>query len=219
MTTQANQDSTNMPALVVFGRDEAGKAHASSFAQGEAKLAEKAAGLMGLRLLPISTEVEQVLAAQVPKGRVFASGKAFVPFVKATLFLELQTAALNSGVKPLKLLTGPTASGVGEPSPAAPESTTSSKKPSQASGSGPARQPCGWADIQVGAIVLAADPPYLGWYEAVVLAVAGQDRCTLRWCDWPDDPPVVRCRVQLALMHPAYMPEPPLEPTLPLEAA
>src|SRR3954447_16758635 len=81
MTTRPNENPTNMPALVVFGRDEAGKAHASSFAQGEAKLAERAAGLMGLRLLPVITEAEQALAAKVPRGRVFASGKAFVPFV------------------------------------------------------------------------------------------------------------------------------------------
>src|SRR6476620_10331478 len=41
------------PAVVVFGRDEAGKAHASWFDHGEAALAEKAAGLMGLRVLRV----------------------------------------------------------------------------------------------------------------------------------------------------------------------
>ena len=40
---------------------------------------------------------------------MFASGRAFVPFVKDALLTELQAAALNSGVKPLKLLTGPAA--------------------------------------------------------------------------------------------------------------
>lgn len=207
MTTQANQNPPHAPALVVFGRDEAGKAHASWFDQGDAKLAKKAAGLMGLRLLPVTTEAEQALAAKVPKGRVFASGKAFVPFVKAALFLELQTAALNSGGKPLKLLTGPTASGAGEPSPATPEPATSSKKASKANGSGPAKQPCGWADIQVGAIVLASSPPkFLEWYECLVVGVDGDDSFTLRWCDWPDEPTFVRRRVQIGLMHPAHQP-------------
>ena len=56
---------------------------------------------MGLRLLPVRTDTERALAAKVPKGRVFASGRAFVPFIKASLFTELQAAALNSGVKPL----------------------------------------------------------------------------------------------------------------------
>jgi hypothetical protein len=219
MTTRPNENPTDAPALVVFGRDEAGKAHASWFDQGDAKLAKKAAELMGLRVLAISTEAERALAAKVPKGRVFGSGKAFVPFVKAGLFLELQTAALNSGVKPLKLVTGPTAGEVGEPSPAPPEPTPS-KKASKANGSGPVKQPCGWADIQVGAIVLASAPPkYFEWYECRVLAVEGEDSFTLRYCDWPDEPTFVRRRVQLGLMHPAHQPEPPLEPEPSLEAA
>ncbi len=84
---------------------------------------------MKLRLLPIRTEAEQALAARVPKGRVFASGRAFVPFVKAALFLELQTAALNSGVKPLTLITSPTTGGAGEPPSAAPAPAASTEQP------------------------------------------------------------------------------------------
>jgi hypothetical protein len=80
-------------AVVVFGRDEAGKPHAAWFDQGEASLAEKAADLMGLRVLRVHTDEHRALAAQLPHGRVFASGRAFVPFVKAALFLQLQTAA------------------------------------------------------------------------------------------------------------------------------
>lgn len=219
MTAPANPNPTHAPALVVFGRDEAGKAHASWFDQAEAKLAEKAAGLMGLRHLPINTDAERALAAKVPKGRVFASGKAFVPFVKAALFLELQTAALNSGIKPLQLLTGPTPSGVNEPTPTAPEPAAPSKL-SKANGSGPGKQPCGWADIQVGAIVLAAAPPrHTEWYECVVIAIEGEDQFTLRYCDWPNEPPFVRRRVQLGLMHPAHTPEPPVEAEPPVKAA
>ena len=71
-------------------------------AQSEADLATKAAELMGLRLLPIRTDTERALAAKVPRGRVFATGRAFVPFIKAALLTELQAAALNSGVKPLE---------------------------------------------------------------------------------------------------------------------
>ena len=66
------------------------------------------------------------------------------------------------------------------------------------------KQPCGWADIQVGATVLTMDPPNPDWYEAEVIAMQGEDFFTLRWRDWPELPPVVRRRVQLALMHPAY---------------
>jgi hypothetical protein len=145
---------------VLFGRDATGKPHASAFSQSEADLAEKAAKVMGLRLLPVRTDTERPLATKVPRGRVFASGRAFVPFIKAALFTALQAAALNNGVKPLKLLTGPASTGAGEPTPAV------SLKPLRGKGIVPVKQPCGWADVQVGAIVLAAAPPRrTDWYD------------------------------------------------------
>ncbi len=72
-------------------------------------------------------------------------------------------------------------------------------------GNGRPKQPCGWADIRPGAIVLTSDPPnHLDFYEAEVLAVEeGQEVFRLRWCSWPDMPPFTRRRVQLALRHPA----------------
>ena len=79
-TTIPEADASAL-ALVVFGRDEAGKPHASAFDSSEAELAEKAAGLMGMRMLRIETDEQRDLAAKVPRGRVFASGRAFVPFV------------------------------------------------------------------------------------------------------------------------------------------
>jgi hypothetical protein len=202
MSTQFKPDPNEKLALVVFGRDAAGKAHASSFTEAETKLAEKAAEVMKLRLLPVRNDVEAALAARVPRGKVFASGKAFVPFIKASLFLELQTAALNSGIKPLKLPGSPLPSvaPVPQPSASAPAAPT---EPSKNTPHGSVKQPCGWADIQVGATVLTKDPPNLDWYEAEVIAMRDGDLFTLRWCDWPELPPFVRRRVQLALMHPA----------------
>ncbi len=103
MTAQAKRDLADKPALLVFGRDEAGKAHACWFAEGEARLAKKAATLMNLRFLPVRTEAEQALATRVPKGRVLASGEATVPVIEPALFVELQAASLKSGVTALKL--------------------------------------------------------------------------------------------------------------------
>ena len=68
MIAQAKPDPADAPALVVFGRDKGGKAHASSFTQGEADLATKAAELMGLRLLPVRTDTERALAAKVNRA-------------------------------------------------------------------------------------------------------------------------------------------------------
>ena len=74
------------------------------------------------------------------------------------------------------------------------------------------KHPCGWADVQVGAIVLAAlAAHYSEWFECIVIAVEDGDLYTLRYCDWPAEPPFTRRRGQLCLMHPAHTPEPPLE--------
>ena len=191
MTALAETLSPEKPALVLFGRDEAGKAHASHFIDGEVPLARKAAALMGVSTLPLTTDAERELAAKVPRGRIFGTGKAFLPFVKAGLYEELQTAALKAGV-PMPAQNG-RARGL-------PEERANV-----------ANQPTDWSTIAVGSIVLAASPPrYLDWFECVVIALEG-DEVSLRYADWPDEPPFVRPRSELGLLHPTYQPEPPLD--------
>ena len=51
--TATPKPSSAAPALVVFGRDEAGKAHAAWFDQSEVALAEKAADFMNMRVLRV----------------------------------------------------------------------------------------------------------------------------------------------------------------------
>jgi hypothetical protein len=208
MSAAAETEFQDDTAVVLFGRSETGRARAAAFGHSEAELATKAAELMGLRLLPVRTDTERALVAKLPRGRVFATGRAFVPFIKDALLTELQAAALNSGIKPLKLLTGPAASGAAEPTRAAPATVMKSARGNNIA---PVKQPCGWADIRVGSIVLGAAPPRRAeWYECLVIAVEGEDVFVLRYCDWPREPPFKRRRVELGLMHPAYTPEPPL---------
>ena len=98
--TEAAKPDTDAAALaiVVFGRDDAGKPHASAFSHSDAQLAEKAAGLMGMRVLRLETDKARELAGRLPRGRVFASGRAFVPFVKAGLYDALAALAeVSSG--------------------------------------------------------------------------------------------------------------------------
>ena len=52
---------------------------ASHFIDGEVPLARKAAALMGVSTLPLTTDAERELAAKVPRGRIFGTGKAFLP--------------------------------------------------------------------------------------------------------------------------------------------
>src|SRR5215210_3637081 len=77
------------PCIVVFGRDEAGKPHASWFDAESAELAIKAAELMNMRVLKVETEEHKALARQLAPGRVFASGRAFTPFARANLYSKL----------------------------------------------------------------------------------------------------------------------------------
>ncbi|HEV7252006.1 MAG TPA: hypothetical protein VGN97_02750 [Mesorhizobium sp.] len=216
MIAQAQTTSPQLTAVVVFGRDDKGKPHASSFAASEAALAEKAAALMGMNVLRIKTDSERALAAKLPKGRVFASGKGFVPFIKAGLFTELEAAAPQPAAPGAKTPGEPVTNGSGEPHLAAPAprgTATASEGPEPA----PVRQPSNWADIRVGAIVLAsAAPRHMDWYECLVVDVVGEDFFTLRYCDWPKEPKFSRRRADIALMHPLRKPEPPLDPEQPV---
>ncbi len=81
------------PSVVVFGRDEAGKPHASWFDAQSADLAIKAADLMNMRVLRVKTEEQKALARQLARGRVFATGRAFTPFARANLYSKLVEVA------------------------------------------------------------------------------------------------------------------------------
>src|SRR4051794_39270964 len=97
MSARANAETHAATALIVFGRDNSGKPHASRFEASEAELAEKAAGLMGMQVLRPETGEQRALAAKLPKGRVFASGGAFVPFVKAAVYGPLAAFGRPAG--------------------------------------------------------------------------------------------------------------------------
>ena len=81
------------PTLIVLGRDASGKAHASWFGEGDAALAAKGGPNDGHGgPLGVATRRASRFGGQTtPRGdkRVFASGRAFVPFVRASLFDEL----------------------------------------------------------------------------------------------------------------------------------
>ena len=164
--------------IVVFGKDEAGKPHASMFSQADAPLATKAAGLMGMQVLRPVSKAASELAVKLPKGRVFASGRGFVPFVRLKLYeaLLMTHADPQNQVPAEKNETANTA--------ANPDTPPSSEA-----------QP---GDLQEGALVLAPAAPDEGWWEAVVVKVKG-DLLTLRWRDFPDYPPFARRRNQIAL--------------------
>jgi hypothetical protein len=180
MTQTAPAVRKDVP-VIVFGRDHSGKAHASWFNKEDAELAGKAAKKMGLNLVQADTGEQTALTEKLPKGRVFASGRAFVPFIKETLYTHLEGVAKASGVA----VVSRTADVLATADNAMVAATST---------------PQGWDKIEVGSLVLATlggkrDP----WFESIVLSV-NDDLFTLYWRDYPHEGQFARQRDQLALM-------------------
>ena len=81
-STVLNRVNDVEPSLVLFGRDPAGKPRASWFDAGSINFATSAAELMHMKILRIITEEQRALAKQLPRGRIFSSGRAFAPFAQ-----------------------------------------------------------------------------------------------------------------------------------------
>jgi hypothetical protein len=77
------------PAIIVFGLDPTGKPKAATFPAQQVDLASKAAGLMQLRLLKIDNPELAGFAAQLPVGKIYASGHGFVPQVRTDIYERL----------------------------------------------------------------------------------------------------------------------------------
>ena len=164
------------PAVIVFGKDEAGKAHASRFGEADAELAIKAAGLMRYQVLRVTTPDIAATVPNLPQGRIFAaSGRGFVPFCKTAVYEAL--CAFPGAFAPPP---------PPEPQPEPPLAVTGT--------------PQRWEDLQVGSLVLASTGPDDGWFEAVVAEARGDAIFVLRWQGWPDHDPFVRRADGLALL-------------------
>jgi hypothetical protein len=184
------------PGLILFGRDERHRPHASRFAAGDKVEAERAAGLMGMHVLEISDDTHQSLAAGLPHGRLFESGKAFVPFVKAEVFSRLVAAAgLPDDAVPVRASSKATG--------APPSSGGGASGASGAGGPGGRfKVPADWPGIERGCLVLACAGPQEGWFEAIIMYTKADDAFELQWRDWPDDPLITRHRSELGLLPP-----------------
>lgn len=178
--------------LIVFGLDQNQKPHASWFDEADAPLAEKAAGVMEMKILRLTTDERRGLAGKLPKGRVFESGKAFVPFVNKTLYGQLEAMG---GETPPPPDTAIIQAALDDELPLSVDAA-SVDEPQQIPG------PTSWAGITVGSVVLANEGHMEGWFEAVVTAAKPNHLFTLTWRDWPDEAPFVRKRGHLGLLPP-----------------
>lgn len=204
-------------AIVLFGQDARGKAHASVFCEDEMFSAQKAASLMGFSCWRASSEHRE-LVAKLPKGRIFPSGRAFVPFVSTKAFDRLEAASGKQGrTVGLAIATrgAPHAAGATALKKATSSPTSSvqvaaagssAPKPPASTGGGPTL-PADWATIVAGDLVLATTGDVAdGWFECRVIAIVSNGMLELEWRDFPDEVRIVRSLEQVALMHPNSLP-------------
>lgn len=190
--------------VIVFGRDDKGKPHASRFEAADAPLAEKAAGLMGMRVLRVASDEHASLASTLTAGRIFASGRGFVPFVKAEVFARL-SATPDAFTPPPPADMPARAAGRAKGGRSASTGSDPADEAVTAT-DGAGTPPADWAGLTVGSLALAAEEgkPEI-WYVATVVADRGEDLFELRWLEDGDGtlPLIVRRREHLGLFPPA----------------
>jgi hypothetical protein len=97
MREKANQSACPSP-VVLFGIDSRGKPKAARFGKQHAGLALKAATQLQLNVLAGNDPKIADLAGQLPVGRVHATGRTFVPFIRRDLYDRLVAAAANGNL-------------------------------------------------------------------------------------------------------------------------
>jgi hypothetical protein len=195
------------PALVLFGRDDTGRPRAAWFDVSEAKLAAHAAEVMNLRMVQLVDDEQRAFADQFTHGRVFGSGRAFVPYVRRELFPRLLELA---GVRADPDVTNPaTAAKAGPPAAANTPASGTTRPPATPQPPAPPspgpfvghKLPRDRDEIGLGSVVLAHEGPDEGWWEAEVIGINGAVH-SLRWRDFPTQPTILRRADELALLPP-----------------
>ncbi len=83
MTKQGNGSAAE---LIVLGMDEQGKSRAARFSSDQADLVAKAAKAMNLSVCKANGGDLAELAKKLPVGRLYATGRGFVPSVGRSLY-------------------------------------------------------------------------------------------------------------------------------------
>ena len=128
---------------VLLGADEYAKPRAARFSAEDQELLAKAAASMHLRLVEVTDPDVAEIAATLPAGRLHASGKGLVPYIKGDVYMELFVVLVDYGA------------------PQAHREPTAQDLPGT------------WDDVAPGHVVLAREILECGWWEAVVIERTG----------------------------------------------
>ncbi len=196
------------PSIIVFGRDNAGKPHASWFDQASVELATKAASIMNMHAVPIEGDGLRELAGTLPRGRIFSSGRAFTPFVSRKLYerlIEVTRDLLglatndNLGAEAHDDGKPADAKAVSESAPNVPSAPAGAPKPENGGKTAAVKRPTLPDEVGMGSMVLAYSDSDTAWYEAEVIGLNGA-MLTLRWRDYSAEPTFVRRAHQLGFL-------------------
>ncbi|RUW89169.1 hypothetical protein [Mesorhizobium sp. M7A.F.Ca.US.010.02.1.1] len=200
-----NVASETTRSLIVFGRDESRKPHASVFLLPEVEAAESAARLMGMHSHRVEPGEAPEIVMRLPAGKLFDSGKAFVPFVKSEVYTRIAALAgvadeRDGGPGDDKAADSPENASAGSPTPVASHGEGDE-------GGGAAGDNGGdlWAKLAVGDMVLASEGPDEGYFEARIMKAKAKGIFTLKFRDYPEAPQVDRSYYQLGLIHPRQL--------------
>lgn len=186
------KDAAVASPVFTFGLDENGKPRGAKFLQGANDNLVNAALRMNCRVIQNHSAVLTALGMKLPVGRVYASGKAFIPNIRRDLYEKLDAARQQppeqiEGVVPVDLIAEP---------PAADKAGSVACASPMVSG-----LPKSWEVIAVGHTVLAFEGPGEGWWEAVVVQ-REEEILTLRYRDYPKVPNFQRHVTTVALINP-----------------
>jgi hypothetical protein len=183
-TSKTSATKTSAPladdiGLLVLGFDEQQKPCGARFIDAKPDLVAKAAQLMGLKVYKPSSPEAAELAKKLPVGQLYATGRAFVPHVRQSLYSDIIVAL-------------------------AAESQQAAVGPDDDKASTPVARglPRSWDEIGPGHLVIAQESLDYGWWEAIVLD-RKDDMLTLRFRDYSRLPKFFRHRTAVALMSPA----------------
>ena len=157
-------------SYVLLGHDEFARPRGARFSDEDPELLVKTAEAMHLWLIEVTGRELAKAAADLPVGRLHASGDEVVPYIENDLYSDVLSAALDDIPSPPK-----------DVAPTAQE------------------LPRSWDDIEPGHLVIARETLECGWYEAVVIE-RNADLLTLRWRDYPVPSDFVRQRSVVALI-------------------
>jgi len=189
--SQEKKATVTIDKFFAFGMDDKGKPRGARFAQHNDRLVGAVLDL-NLNAVKVASPAFAEAARKLPEGRLYTSGKAFVPNIKQSLHDELISILRQPGdtSEAYKVNNGPgeTAGDSTEPPVRCVSPITSGL-------------PRSWDEVDVGHMVIAHAGPDDGWWEALVIKCE-QDILTLRYRDAPKLAAFVRHVTTVALVNP-----------------